>query len=64
MGVWTSTFARWLADDDDENVQAFLDRRIENVMQVEKLKSRIRDSGFDPEGMLGWLAKRRYPASK
>lgn len=64
MGVWTSTFARWLADDDDENVQAFLDRRIENVMQVEKLKSRIRDSGFDPEGMLGWLAKRRYPASR
>ncbi len=43
-GVWTTTFARWLADDseDEAATNAFLDRRIENVMQIEKLKSRLR----------------------
>jgi ubiquinone biosynthesis protein COQ9 len=62
--VWTSTFARWLGDDtDDESAtNDFLKARIENVMQFEKLKAKIRDSGFDPAGMFGWLAKLRYRA--
>jgi ubiquinone biosynthesis protein COQ9 len=62
-GVWTSTFARWLADDspDEGATRKFMDARIENVMQFEKLKAQIRDNGFDPEGMFGWLAKVRYP---
>lgn len=62
-GVWTSTFARWLADDspDEEPTRKFLAARIENVMQFEKLKAKVRDNGFDPEGMFGWLAKVRYP---
>jgi ubiquinone biosynthesis protein COQ9 len=62
-GVWTTTFARWLADDspNEQATREFLDARIENVMQFEKLKAKIRDSGFDPEGMFGWLAKLRYP---
>lgn len=66
LAVWTSTFARWLADDsaDAAPTRDFLDRRIENVMQIEKLKARARDSGFDAEGMFGWLARLRYPQSK
>lgn len=65
-GVWLSTFARWLADDsaDEHATNEFLDRRIANVMQFEKVKAKVRDTGFDPEGMFGWLAKRRYPAPK
>ncbi|MEE2691832.1 MAG: COQ9 family protein [Pseudomonadota bacterium] len=65
-GVWTSTFARWLADDsaDETATKAFLDKRIENVMQIEKMKAKLRDKGFAREGMFGWLAKKRYPASK
>lgn len=63
-GVWTSTLARWFADDsaDEAPTRAFLDARIDNVMQIEKLKAKARDSGFDVEGMFGWLARKRYPA--
>jgi ubiquinone biosynthesis protein COQ9 len=62
-GVWSSTFMRWLADDgaDEAATKAFLNDRIANVMQFEKFKSKVRDSGFDPEGMFGWLARLRYP---
>lgn len=61
-GVWTSTFARWLADDSkNEATKKFLAARIENIMQFEKLKKRVKDNGFDVEGMFGWLAKMRYP---
>ncbi len=62
-GVWTSTFARWLGDDgaDETATKSFLKARIDNVMQFEKLKAKVRDNGFDPEGMFGWLAKMRYP---
>ncbi len=65
-GVWTSTFARWLSDDseNEEATVAFLAKRIDNVMQIEKLKARVRDSGFDPEGVFGWLAKIRYPGQR
>lgn len=62
-GVLGSTFARWLADDSDDEAatKRFLAARIDNVMQFEKLKARVRDRGFDPEGAFGWLAKMRYP---
>lgn len=65
-GVLSSTFARWLADDsaDEAATKSFLAARIDNVMQFEKLKARVRDSGFDPEGMFGWLAKLRYPGGR
>lgn len=61
--VWTSTLARWLADDDPDEraTREFLDARIENVMQFEKAKAQMRKAGVDPEGMFGWLAKVRYP---
>ena len=43
VGVWSTTLLYWL---DDRSVGcakswAFLDRRIDNVMQIEKLKSRL-----------------------
>lgn len=44
-GVLSSTTLRWLVDisDDHESTWAFLDNRIENVMQIEKLKAKLRE---------------------
>lgn len=44
-GVLGSTTLRWLADasDSHEATWAFLDSRIENVMQIEKVKARFRE---------------------
>ncbi|WP_425409150.1 COQ9 family protein [Hyphococcus sp.] len=63
-GVWTSTLMRWLSDEtvDESATNAFLDARMENVMQVEKAKSRIRNFAIDPIKPIEWLAKLRYPA--
>ncbi len=63
-GVWTSTFARWLADDseDEAPTRVFLDARIDNVMQIEKAKARVRDMGLNPATPIEALAKLRYPA--
>lgn len=65
-GVWTSTFARWLADDSENEkaTRAFLDARIENVMQIEKAKAKIRELNIDPKKPLEWLARLRYPAKR
>lgn len=43
-GVYTSVVLFWLGDDSPEHVAswAFLDRRIEDVMQFEKLKAQVR----------------------
>jgi ubiquinone biosynthesis protein COQ9 len=43
-GVYSSTLMRWFNDsaDDRADTQAFLDARIENVMQFEKLKAEFR----------------------
>ena len=42
--VWASTALYWLGDDspDFAETRAFVDRRIDNVMQIESLKSRMR----------------------
>ncbi|MEK7266636.1 MAG: COQ9 family protein [Pseudomonadota bacterium] len=65
-GVLTSTMARWFADDSESEAEtkSFLRARIENVMQFEKLKAKVRDKGFDAQGMWGWLAKLRYPEGR
>jgi len=65
-GVISSTMARWLADssEDEAATNAFLDARIENVMQFEKVKSRAKKLGIDPAAPIGWLAKLRYPAGR
>lgn len=49
-GVYSSTLLFWL-NDRSENFTAtwaFLDRRIEDVMRIEKLKSRVRQFGTRP----------------
>lgn len=42
--VWASTVLYWLGDNspDFAETKAFIDRRIDNVMQIESLKSRMR----------------------
>ena len=44
VGVLGSTLAAWLGSEDDAAIDAFLDRRIENVMQFEKLKAQAKDA--------------------
>jgi ubiquinone biosynthesis protein COQ9 len=45
-GVYSATVLFWLGDDspDHQATWAFLDRRIDDVMQVEKIKAQVRDS--------------------
>ncbi|WP_299828041.1 COQ9 family protein [uncultured Roseobacter sp.] len=58
-GVYSSTVLYWLGDDSPDNMStwAFLDRRIEDVMQIEKLKARVRQSPTLSRLMAGpnWL---------
>lgn len=44
--VYSSTVLYWLGDTSDDNADTweFLDRRIENVMQIEKLKAQVNDN--------------------
>lgn len=39
-----STFTAWMGTDDEAEIDAFLDRRIENVMQFEKFKAQAKDA--------------------
>lgn len=45
-GVYGSTVLFWLGDDSQDHIDtwAFLDRRIDDVMQIEKLKAKARDN--------------------
>ncbi len=45
-GVYSSTVLFWLGDQSDGHMATweFLDRRIENVMQIEKVKAKVRES--------------------
>ncbi|MCU0881389.1 MAG: COQ9 family protein [Hyphomonadaceae bacterium] len=65
-GVFTTTFAFWLQDDstDHADTWAFLDRRIENVMQFEKVKAKVNEMRAklpDPVGLLTALRYGRQP---
>jgi ubiquinone biosynthesis protein COQ9 len=65
-GVHGATLAFWLQDDSDDSNQtwAFLDRRIENVMGIEKVKAQIGslvDKLPDPLGVLTLLRYGRQP---
>jgi len=44
-GVWSATLLRWFSDDSDGEMatQAFLDRRIEDVMRFEKFKAQVKE---------------------
>ena len=63
-GVWLSTFTRWLADEshDMAATREFLQARIDNVMQFEKLKATAKKYQVDPTGPFSWLGRLRYPA--
>lgn len=72
-GVIASTRLAWFDDDSegDARTRAFLERRIENVMQFEKLKAKTkswsqkRHGDKAPfEGVLSSLAKMRYRSSE
>ena len=61
-GVYSATLLYWLGDDSPghQATWAFLDRRIENVMQIEKLKAKVNDNPVLKPFMAGpnWLMKR------
>lgn len=61
-GVLGSTYARWFSDDspDHEATWAFLDARIENVMQFEKLKARLKPVSEGVQTAVGVAARFRY----
>ena len=58
-GVYSATVLFWLGDSSagHQDTWDFLDRRIENVMQIEKLKAHVRDSPTLSKVMAGpnWL---------
>ncbi len=58
-GVYGSTVLFWLGDDGDghEATWAFLDRRISDVMQIEKVKKQVNDNAVLSQLMTGpnWL---------
>jgi ubiquinone biosynthesis protein COQ9 len=66
--VYLSTLGVWFKDEGggaEEPYQAtwdFLDSRIENIMQFEKFKAKMRDKNISPAGFLKSLAKMRYGA--
>ncbi len=59
-GVYSSTVLYWLGDQSAGHsaTWAFLDRRIDDVMTIEKVKSQVRDNKFLKPFMAGpeWLA--------
>lgn len=62
--VLASTYARWFSDTspDMEATRAFLESRIDNVMQFEKLKARLKPIGEAAENAVGVAARFRYGA--
>jgi ubiquinone biosynthesis protein COQ9 len=65
LGVYASTMTV-LMDDDSENAvdtRAFLSRRIENVMQIEKFKARFSHSAPERLSLARFLGRLRYPAT-
>jgi ubiquinone biosynthesis protein COQ9 len=65
-GVYGSTVLFWLGDDSPghEGTWAFLDRRIEDVMQFEKFKAAVKANPLGKaivEGPLAWLERVRAP---
>lgn len=61
-GVLASTYARWFADNtaDQSETWTFLDARIENVMQFEKFKARLKPISERVQDAVGVAARFRY----
>lgn len=64
IGVYGSTSLVFLDDDSDDlaATRAFLDRRIGNVMQIEKAKARLTSRGTHRPSLSRFLGRLRYPA--
>jgi ubiquinone biosynthesis protein COQ9 len=60
-GVYTATLMFWINDesDDFEATWAFLDRRIGNVMEIEKAKARAKRWLPDPDDLVRRIVQRR-----
>lgn len=60
--VYGSTISVFLDDESEDytDTKAFLDRRIENVMQFEKVKARITRPGGDRFSMARFIGRLRY----
>ena len=65
-GVYSSTLLVWLQDESEDYAEtsAFLERRIENVMQIEKVKAKLRDKTGDLPNIARILGKLRYPEAR
>src|SRR5690606_37881164 len=61
-GFLASTYARWFADAGADHAEtwAFLDARIENVMQFEKFKAKLKPLSKGVESAVGVAARFRY----
>ncbi len=58
-GVLGSTLVAWLGTDNPAEVDAFLDRRIENVMQFEKFKGQVREATSKMPNLFDILGPRK-----
>jgi ubiquinone biosynthesis protein COQ9 len=65
-GVYVSTLMFWINDktEDAEATWSFLDRRIDDVMSIQKTRARVERYLPDPERLLGRLLKRRRSVSR
>lgn len=65
-GVYASTLAVWIGDDDPDKAKtrAFLDRRIDNVMQIEKAKASWRKVSAGLPDVTGLASSLRYGFSR
>ena len=63
-GVYGSTLMVFLGDESDDHAEtrAFLDRRLENVMQFEKTKYQFLKSRENRPSLTRFLGRLRYPA--
>ena len=65
-GVYASTLVRWFNDtgEDEAETRAFLDARIENVMQFEKFKAEMRERTKGWPSFADIMAGLRRPSAK
>lgn len=69
--IYTATLTHWFsdagdaaADDPYASTWAFLDARIENLMQFEKFKAKVQKAAPDPAELVGFLGRMRYGSEK
>ena len=65
-GVYSSTLMHFLDDDSEGHAEsrAFLERRIDNVMQFEKVKAKWTNKDRESFDLASFLGRLRYPTKK